>query len=161
MVARFFRSFPLEEEIRGRSLGMTRYEIVTLASIVEREAVTEEEKPIIAAVFHNRLKKKMLLQADPTVLYGRGKPLSSRITYGDLRSSRNPYNTYVHPGLPPGPIANPGESALRAVLYPADVGYLYFVSKNDGTHHFSKSFAEHDRAVRRYQLGLGRRAAGG
>jgi UPF0755 protein len=103
----------------------------------------------------------MLLQADPTVLYGRGKPISSRITHADLRSSRNVYNTYVHPGLPPGPISNPGEAALRAVLYPADVGYLYFVSKNDGTHHFSKSFAEHDRAVRRYQLGSGRRGAGG
>jgi len=161
MVARFFRAFPIEEEIRARRLGMTRYEIVTLASIVEREAVTEEEKPIIAAVFHNRLKRKMLLQADPTVLYGRGKSLSPRITYADLRSSRNPYNTYVHPGLPPGPIANPGASALRAVLYPADVGYLYFVSKNNGTHYFSKSFAEHNRAVRRYQLGAGRRAAGG
>jgi len=161
MVARFFRAFPLEEEIRARSLGMTRREIVTLASIVEREAIANEEKPIIAAVFHNRLKRKMLLQADPTVLYGRGKPVSSRLTSADLRSSRNPYNTYVHPGLPPGPIANPGESALRAVLYPADVGYLYFVSKNDGTHYFSKSFAEHHRAVRRYQLGSGRRAAGG
>ena len=161
MVARFSRAFPLGEEIRARSLGMTRHEIVTLASIVKREAVTEEEKPIIAAVFHNRLKRKMLLQADPTVLYGREKPRSSRITYADLRSARNPYNTYVHPGLPPGPIANPGESALRAALYPADVGYLYFVSKNDGTHHFSKSFAEHHRAVRRYQLGSGRRTAGG
>lgn len=161
MVARFFRAFPLEEEIRARWLGLTRYEIVTLASIVEREAISSEEKPLIAAVFHNRLKRKMLLQADPTVLYGRGKPISSRITHADLRSSRNVYNTYIHPGLPPGPISNPGEAALRAVLYPADVGYLYFVSKNDGTHYFSKSFAEHDRAVRRYQLGGGRRAAGG
>ncbi|HEU5395339.1 MAG TPA: endolytic transglycosylase MltG [Candidatus Methylomirabilis sp.] len=163
MVARFFRAFPLEEEIRARSLGRSRYEIVTLASIVEREAVTNEEKPLIAAVFHNRLKRKMLLQADPTVLYGRGKPVSSRITYADLKSARNTYNTYIHPGLPPGPIANPGDSSLRAVLYPADVGYLYFVSKNDGTHHFSKSFAEHHRAVRRYQLNnhAGRRAAGG
>jgi len=149
MVQRFFRTFTGEDEIRARRLGMSRYQVVTLASIIEREALVDREKPIIAGVFYNRLRQGMRLQADPTVLYGKnhqGPP-----TRRDLQID-HPYNTYLQEGLPPGPIANPGERALRAALYPARVTYLYFVSKNDGTHHFSRTLEEHNRAVRKYQL---------
>lgn len=157
MVRRFFRAFSLEDELRARQLGMSLYEIVTLASIVEKEAVVDREKPIIAGVFHNRLKRGMRLQADPTVLYGRSKSRRGRIRTRDLRA-RHPYNTYVRAGLPPGPIASPGAASLKAALYPAEVKYLYFVSKNDGTHHFSRTLEEHNRAVRKYQSGRARRA---
>ncbi|MFQ5655946.1 MAG: endolytic transglycosylase MltG [Candidatus Methylomirabilales bacterium] len=155
MIRRFFRAFPLDDELRARQLGMSLYEIVTLASIVEKEAVIDREKPIIAGVFHNRLKRGMRLQADPTVLYGRGR--RGRIRTRDLRT-KHPYNTYVRAGLPPGPIASPGVAALKATLYPAQVKYLYFVSKNDGTHHFSRTLEEHNRAVRKYQSRRSRRA---
>ncbi len=148
MVQRFFRAFPIEDELRARQLGMSLHEVVTLASIIEKEALVDWEKPIIAGVFHNRLRRGMRLQADPTVLYGRRR--RGRIRYRDLRD-KHPYNTYIHYGLPPGPIANPGASALKAALYPARVDYLYFVSKNDGTHHFSRTLKEHNRAVRKYQ----------
>jgi UPF0755 protein len=127
---------------------MSLRQIVTLASIIEKEAVVDEEKRIIAGVFYNRLRRGMRLQADPTVLYGKRR--QGRITRRDLRA-RHPYNTYVQNGLPPGPIASPGEAALKAALYPAQVKYLYFVSKNDGTHHFSRTLKEHVRAVRKYQ----------
>ena len=148
LVRRFFRAFTGEDELRARQLGMNRYQIVTLASIIEKEAVVDREKPLIAAVFYNRLRQGMRLQADPTVIYG--KRNGGRITRRDLQAN-HPYNTYIQGGLPPGPIASPGEAALRAALYPAQVKFLYFVSKNDGTHHFSQSLAEHQRAVRRYQ----------
>ncbi len=150
IVGRFFRKVPGEDELRARELGMSLYQIVTLASIIEKEAVLDREKPIIAGVFYNRLRRGMRLQADPTVLYGKNR--RGRITRRDLRS-KHPYNTYVQNGLPPGPIANPGEASLKAALYPARVKYLYFVSKNDGTHHFSRTLREHNRAVRKYQLG--------
>ncbi|MDZ4340561.1 MAG: endolytic transglycosylase MltG [candidate division NC10 bacterium] len=148
LVRRFFRAFTGEDELRARQLGMNRYQIVTLASIIEKEAAVDREKPLIAAVFYNRLRQGMRLQADPTVIYG--KRNGGRITRRDLQAN-HPYNTYIQGGLPPGPIASPGEAALRAALYPAQVKFLYFVSKNDGTHHFSQSLAEHQRAVRRYQ----------
>lgn len=150
MVHRFFRAFTGEDELRARQHGMSLYEVVTLASIIEKEALVDREKPIIAAVFYNRLRRGMRLQADPTVLYGRRR--QGRIRYRDLRA-RHPYNTYVHYGLPPGPIASPGTASLNAALDPAQVKYLYFVSKNDGTHHFSRTLKEHNRAVRKYQLG--------
>jgi UPF0755 protein len=149
IVQRFFREFTREDERRARELGMSLYEIVTLASIIEKEAVIDREKPIIAGVFYNRLRRGMRLQADPTVLYGR--PRQGRITRRDLQTE-HPYNTYVQSGLPPGPIANPGAAALKAALYPARVSYLYFVSKNDGTHHFSRTLGEHQRAVQKYQI---------
>lgn len=128
---------------------------VTLASIVERETTAPEERPLVAAVFLNRLRLGMPLQADPTVIYGIDA-FDGNIRRRDLTAA-NPYNTYVIRGLPPGPIANPGRASLAAVLAPAPVDFLYFVARNDGTHQFSRSLAEHNRAVQRYQLGGGRR----
>ncbi len=128
---------------------------VTLASIVERETAAPAERPLVAAVFLNRLRLGMPLQADPTVIYGL-EAFDGNIRSRDLASA-NPYNTYVIRGLPPGPIASPGRASLAAVLTPAAVDYLYFVARNDGTHQFSRSLAEHNRAVQRYQLAGGRR----
>ncbi|MBW2608967.1 MAG: endolytic transglycosylase MltG [Deltaproteobacteria bacterium] len=128
---------------------MTVQEVVTLASIVEKETGRAEERPIIASVFLNRLKKRMRLDSDPTVIYGI-KDFSGNLTRKDL-SEPTPYNTYVIRGLPPGPIASPGLEAIKAVLYPAQTDYLYFVSKNDGSHYFSKTLKEHNRAVQKYQ----------
>lgn len=137
---------------RAGELGMTMSEVLTLASIIEKEAVFDFERPVISAVYHNRLEKKMRLQADPTVLYGIEKD-EKRIRYKDLKR-KTPYNTYMIRGLPPGPIASPGIKSIRAALYPDDVDYLYFVSKNDGTHYFSRTNKEHARAVALYQLNL-------
>lgn len=131
--------------------SLSRHEIVTLASIVEKETAAPEERPLIAAVFHNRLKQKMRLETDPTVIYGI-ENFDGNVTKKHLRDTSNPYNTYRITGLPPGPIASPGIDALRAVLEPAETDYLYFVSRNDGTHQFSRSYREHTRAVREYQL---------
>lgn len=131
--------------------SLSRHEIVTLASIVEKETAAPEERPLIAAVFHNRLKQKMRLETDPTVIYGI-ENFDGNVTKKHLRDASNPYNTYRIAGLPPGPIASPGIDALRAVLEPAETDYLYFVSRNDGTHQFSRSYREHTRAVREYQL---------
>lgn len=122
---------------------------VILASIVEKETGTPEERSLIAGVFHNRLNTGMRLQSDPTVIYG-SKKFSAPISKKDLLTA-TPYNTYTLPGLPVGPICSPGRDALRAVLFPTPTDTLYFVSKNDGTHHFSKSLIEHNRAVEKYQ----------
>lgn len=128
---------------------------VTLASIVERETAAPEERPVVAAVYLNRLRLGMPLQADPTVIYGIDE-FDGNLTRRHLAAA-TPYNTYVNRGLPPGPIASPGREALRAVLHPAPVDYLYFVSRNDGTHTFSRSLADHNRAVQRFQApGRGR-----
>lgn len=129
--------------------GLDRNQVFTLASIIEKESGVDEERPIIASVFLNRLKKKMRLQSDPTVIYGLPS-FNGRLTRSDLKRS-TPYNTYTIHGLPPGPICSPGKQSLQAVLYPSDSDYLYFVSKNDGTHYFSRSLKEHNRAVRKYQ----------
>ncbi len=123
--------------------------LVILASIVEKETGAPEERPLIAGVFHNRLQTGMRLQSDPTVIYG-SKKFSEPITKSDLLTP-TPYNTYTLPGLPVGPIGNPGREALVAVLLPTPTDALYFVSKNNGTHHFSKSLTEHNRAVKKYQ----------
>ncbi len=128
---------------------LSPHEIITLASVVEKETGVEAERPLVSAVFHNRLKRQMPLQSDPTVIYGL-KNFDGNLTRKDLRDP-SPYNTYRITGLPPGPICNPGLSSIRAALHPADVPYLYFVSKNDGTHLFSESLAEHNRAVKTYQ----------
>jgi UPF0755 protein len=128
---------------------------VTLASIVERETSTPEERPLVAAVFRNRLRLGMPLQADPTVIYGIDG-FDGNIRRRDL-AAPNPYNTYVTRGLPPGPISNPGRDSLAAALAPAPVDFLYFVSRNDGTHQFSRSLAEHNRAVQRFQVASGGR----
>jgi len=140
-----------EESLMKRTdiMGMTENEVLTLASIIEKEAVHDSERPRISAVYHNRLRKNMKLQADPTVLYGlRERP--KRIRYIDLMRS-TPYNTYVIYGLPPGPIASPGINSIRAALYPENTGYLFFVSMNNGRHYFSRSGAEHVKAVTLYR----------
>jgi UPF0755 protein len=120
-----------------------------LASIIEKETGVEAERPLVAAVFHNRLKRKMPLQSDPTVIYGL-KDFNGNLTRKDLLDV-NPYNTYRIPALPPGPICNPGLSSLKAALYPAAAPFLYFVSKNDGTHLFSETLESHNLAVKTYQ----------
>ena len=140
--------------LRKKAPDLTPHEVVILASIIEKETGDETERPLVSAVFHNRLKMKMPLQSDPTVIYGVNPPFHN-ITRKDLKS-RNPYNTYRIKGLPPGPICNPGFSSLRAALFPADVPYLYFVSKNDGSHLFSVDLADHNRAVKMYQGGPSR-----
>ena len=148
MVRRFFEvTSPLQERIRGS--GMTFQQVVTMASLIEKETGQRGERPVIASVFLNRLKKGMRLESDPTVIYGI-RDFNGNLTRKDLSES-TPYNTYVIRGLPFGPIANPGEEAIKAVLYPADTDYLYFVSKNNGSHHFSKTLREHNRAVKTYQ----------
>ena len=135
--------------------ALTLLAAVTLASIVERETAAPGERPLVAAVFLNRLRLGMPLQADPTVIYGMAA-FDGNIRRRDLAAA-NPYNTYVVRGLPPGPIANPGRASLAAVLTPAPVDFLYFVARNDGSHQFSRSLAEHNRAVQRYQVAGGRR----
>jgi len=134
---------------RTYELGMTVNEVLTLASIIEKEAVYDSERPLISAVYHNRLKKNMKLQADPTVLYG-VRYRWGRIMYSDLLRA-TPYNTYVISGLPPGPIASPGIKSIQAALYPAKTDYLFFVSMNNGRHYFSHSGKEHVKAVALYQ----------
>jgi UPF0755 protein len=129
---------------------LSKPEIVTLASIVEKETAAPEERPLIAAVFLNRMKKRMRLETDPTVIYGI-EDFDGNLRKRDLRNASNSYNTYRIVGLPPGPIASPGAEALLAVVEPAETEYLYFVSRNDGTHHFSATYKEHVNAVNRYQ----------
>ena len=129
---------------------LTPHQVVTLASIIEKETSRDDERPLIAAVFHNRLKRRMPLQSDPTVIYALDG-FDGNLRKTDLRV-KSPYNTYRVVGLPPGPIANPGLASIEAALHPAPVNYLYFVSKNDGTHVFSATLAEHQKAVARYQL---------
>jgi UPF0755 protein len=148
MVKRFFqRVLPLKEAVEKSGLKME--EVITLASIVEKETGRAEERPLIASVFLNRLKRGMRLDSDPTVIYGIDN-FNGALKKQDL-TRETPYNTYIIPGLTPGPISNPGVESIRAVLYPAKTDYLYFVSKNDGSHHFSKTLAEHNRAVNTYQ----------
>jgi len=149
MVQQFKKVFNHDWIRRGSQLGMSLREVVTLASIIEKEASLAEEKPLISAVFHNRLKKKIPLQSDPTVIYGI-KNFNGNLTRADLQRA-SPYNTYLNNGLPPTPICNPGKDSLLAALHPSLVSYLYFVSKNDGSHHFSSSMEEHNQAVWKYQ----------
>ena len=137
--------------------GLSMLETVTLASIVEKETGVPEERSLIAAVFHNRLRRGMRLETDPTVIYGISD-FDGNLRRAHLEDTRNPYNTYQIPGLPPGPIANPGADALRAAVRPDDASYLYFVSRNDGTHEFSSNYANHAAAVDRYQRRRGSRA---
>lgn len=134
---------------RMEELGFSENEILTLASIIEKEAVTDDERAVISAVYHNRLKKRIPLQADPTAIYGI-KGSKEKILLSDLKR-KTPYNTYVVRGLPPGPIASPGIKSIMAALYPADAPYIYFVSNNDGTHTFSVTLAEHNAAVKAYR----------
>jgi len=150
MVKQFEAAFKPEWRRRAEELGLSVHEVVTLASIIEKETGAPEERPLIASVFHNRLKKGMRLETDPTVIYGI-PDFDGNIKRRHLETY-TPYNTYKIKGLPPGPIASPGAMAMEAALYPARTDYLYFVSKKDGTHHFSKTHKEHKAAVRKYQL---------
>ena len=134
------------------NIQLNQHQLLTLASVVEKETGVASERPLIARVFYNRLAKKMRLQSDPTVIYGI-RDFNGNITRADLKRE-TPYNTYVIPALPPGPICNPGRASLEAVLRPVDSDALYFVSKNDGTHVFSSNLADHNRAVQIYQRGL-------
>jgi UPF0755 protein len=150
MVQRLRTKLGGDVETRARARGLTVHQLLTLASIIEREAVAPEEAKIIAGVFWNRLRRDMPLQADPTVQYAVGKE-RGRLTRADLASD-HPYNTYRHPGLPPGPIASPGLRAIDAALEPARVTYLYFVAIDERRHHFSTTVEEHNQAVARYRL---------
>jgi UPF0755 protein len=127
--------------------------IVILASLVEKETGAPEERARVAGVFAKRLEKRMLLQCDPTTIYGLGLSFDGNLRRKHLNDPENPYNTYQHPGLPPGPICSPGLDSLLAAKNPEDHDYLYFVSMKDGTHYFSKTLREHNNAVRKYQLG--------
>jgi UPF0755 protein len=149
MVDQLDRVFSVEWQERAKELGLTMHQVLTLASVIEKETGSADERPRISSVFHNRLKKNIPLQSDPTVIYG--------LPYfdGNLRkkdlSHPSPYNTYRWAGLPPGPIASPGADSIRAALYPASTPHLYFVSKNDGTHYFSTTLVQHNKAVEQYQ----------
>jgi len=151
MVGRFREKFKPAWKRRARQLGMSVQQVVTLASIIEKETGSPAERPLIASVFHNRLKKGMRLESDPTVIYAI-PDFDGNLTRRDLKT-KTPYNTYRIKGLPAGPIANPGSAAIEAALYPAKTDFLYFVARRDGTHQFSRTLREHNRAVNKYQRG--------
>ena len=144
MTDRFRSTITDAYRTRAEELGYTIHEIMTLASIVEREARAAAERDTISGVFHNRLERDMLLEADPTVKFGIGRP-NMRL-YEKHLSHPSPYNTYVHAGLPPGPICSPGAASIHAALYPREVPYLFFVARGDGSHIFSRTNREHNRA---------------
>jgi UPF0755 protein len=149
MVTQFQIHYDESFRKRADELGMTQREVVTLASIIEEETASPTERALISAVFHNRLKKKMRLQSDPTVIFSL-TDFSGNLTKKSLQVP-SPYNTYRFNGLPPGPISSPGRESLYAALFPAEVDYLYFVSKNNGTHIFSSTLRDHNTAVHKYQ----------
>ncbi len=157
MVHRFKEAYTPDLQARAAALKMTESEVLTLASIIEKETAQEAERPLVSAVFHNRLAKGRPLQSDPTVIYGIPN-FDGNLKRAHL-TQKTPFNTYMKKGLPPWPIANPGLKSIQAAVNPAPVKYLYFVSKNDGTHQFSTTLAEHNRAVERYQKRGTRRAA--
>ena len=144
-----FRQVMADERGASSVSPADMYDIVTVASVVEREALLDGEKPLVAAVIYNRLARGMRLQCDATIRYGL-KQYDRHLTYAELDAD-TPYNSYLHGGLPPTPICNPGRVSLRAALRPADSDYLYFVSRNNGSHQFSRSLSEHNAAVREYQ----------
>lgn len=160
MVDRFRATYTDDWRRRAADQDLTTRQVVTLASLVEKETGQAQERPMIAAVYRNRLKIGMPLQADPTVVYAMQKAgtYNGNIRRDDLALD-SPYNTYRYPGLPPGPIASPGAAALEAVVKPAAVSYLYFVSRNDGSHVFADSLAEHNRNVREFQVLYFRRSS--
>jgi len=145
MVRQFYRKLPAETERRAKEEGLSLQQVVTIASIIEKETRVEGEKPLVSAVIRRRLALGMPLQMDPTVIYG-VKRFDGTVTGKDLRTP-GPYNTYLKRGLPPGPIANPGLPSLAAALNPSKTEYLYFVSNNEGAHTFSRTLPEHNRAV--------------
>ena len=144
MIERFYNALPASTDQRLFELKIGTHELVTLASIIEKEAKVPGERPTIASVFYNRLRVGMPLQSDPTAQYNPDGEIEPAVTAVHTASA---YNTYVFAGLPPGPIANPGTSSIMAALYPAHTDYLYFVARNDGTHIFSRTLREHERAI--------------
>ncbi len=153
MIAEFDKSFDAEMRNDAEAAHLTPRDVVTLASIIEKETARPEERAIVSAVYQNRLRKGMLLQCDPTVVYALmlAGTWNGNIRRVDLQID-SPYNTYRYAGLPPGPIASPGRPSLEAAIHPADVPYLYFVSRNDGTHVFATTLEEHNRNVLKYQI---------
>ncbi len=148
MVKNFFKRV---KKLNFKETSLSPHEVITLASIVEKETGAKFERPLIAGVFHNRLNRKMRLQSDPTTIYGIFEKFDGNLRKKDLRQ-KTEYNTYRINGLPKGPISNPGEASIRAVLQPKRHSFLYFVSQNDGTHVFTKTYKEHAAAVRKWQL---------
>jgi UPF0755 protein len=153
MVAAFMKALTPDLLDKADARGLTIRQLVTLASIVEKETGNKEERPLVAAVYANRLKIGMPLQCDPTVIYAldRAGRYDGNLTRENMQFD-SPYNTYRYPGLPPGPIASPGRASLAAAASPADAAYLYFVSRNDGTHAFAATLEEHNRNVQQYQV---------
>lgn len=158
MVAHFKQAYDADLRARAAAADLTTRQVVTLASLVEKETGRPEERPLVAAVYRNRLAVGMPMQADPTVIYGLSKAgrYAGNLTRENLQFD-SPYNTYRYAGLPPGPIAAPGRASLAATLDPADVKYLYFVSRNDGSHVFAETLAEHNRNVQEWQVEFFRR----
>jgi UPF0755 protein len=154
MVAGFKSALTDDLRAAAKEQGLTTRELVTLAALVEKETGAADERPLVAAVYRNRLKIHMPMQADPTVIYALQKAgqYKGNLTREHLRELDSPYNTYKYAGLPPGPIASPGRASLAATVKPADVDYLYFVSKNDGTHVFASTLAEHNKNVFTWQV---------
>lgn len=150
MVSQFHRHISGELLAAAKKQGLNLHQLVTLASIIEKETGQQDEMPLISSVFHNRLQRRIPLQTDPTVIYGI-PGFDGNLTRKHLMTP-GPYNTYLNRGLPPGPIANPGMSALQAAAHPADTRYLYFVARGDGSHEFSTTLKQHNAAVRKYQL---------
>jgi len=147
MTHEFIARWQPEWDVRLEQLHMTRHEIVTLASIIEAEVRYRPDRPYVSAVYHNRLKRGMALQADPTIIYAHGRRM--RRVWEKQLQIRSPYNTYLNPGLPPGPITQPSDSSIIAALYPAPTGYLFFVAQPDGKHIFSATYNDHLAAIRR------------
>ena len=145
MLNEFERRWTIGLTEEARALGYSKHEVITLASIIEAEARVPDERPLVSAVFHNRLRRGWKLQADPTALYGLGNP-DRPPKAADLKVD-SPYNTYIYKGLPPGPICNPGMASILAALRPASVDYMYFVAIGDGRHHFSKTLREHQNMI--------------
>ena len=145
MLDEFERRWTPQFTEEAKALGFSKHEVITLASIIEAEARVPDERPLVSAVFHNRLRRGWKLQADPTALYGLGNP-DRPPRAADLRVD-SPYNTYIYKGLPPGPICNPGMASIVAALRPNSVDYMYFVAIGDGRHHFSKTLREHQNMI--------------
>jgi len=151
MYSLFLSQLPADFDEKAEKLGLTRYEAVILASIIQKETFDPEEAPLISSVFHNRLKYNMRLQADPTIIYGLYPDFDGNIRKTDLRDNTNPYNTYKINGLPPTPICSPSKTALSAAVNPADTKYLYFVADKERKHIFSTNYSDHINQVNRHQ----------
>lgn len=149
MITEFREFFVDSLQLRMKQLGYNLNDVITMASIVEGEAVYDDERPIIAGVYYNRIKRRMRLQADPTVLYA-VSDVPRRLNRTDLKFE-SAYNTYLNYGLPPGPINNPGKQSIIAALYPAKHNFIYFVADNNGRHRFAKNYQEHQKNVQLYR----------